>query len=152
MTNEEKAKEVVRKIKDTQFGEALFTFSYPMGDRCIDYMREYCLEMAEWKDRQFDEKIAHFFHLVQDGISFERAYKQVTGKDWQSETPEAPEKEAAKPAWVKFIEKFEEGSDEWRIAHKLLQKYNQKGYDIHRNIPGELLEELKNVYNIQVKI
>lgn len=142
MTNEEKAKEIAKQ-NAREYLPQNPGFS-------IDECEKSALEMAQWKDQQFDTKIAHFFHLVQD--SFERAYKQVTGKDWQSETPEALEKEAAKPAWVKLIEKFEEGSDEWRIAHKLLKKYSQKGYDICNNVPGELLEELKNVYNIQAKI
>lgn len=72
MTNEEKARDIAL------CGKPYFSNDYEHG------MFDGAEEMAEWKDEQFDSMIIHFFHLIQDGIPFGRAYKQVTGRDWQN--------------------------------------------------------------------
>lgn len=110
MTNEEKALELV-------------------GGNWRVFNKEYqaAINMGEWKDRMFDSAIIHFYHLIQDGISFERAYKQVTGREWNAQQTE-------EKAWCKWIDEFEEGSDDWRDAHRILQKYHRQGYDIDTTV------------------
>ena len=77
MTVKEKVREIAAKYFPV--GSPHYTSEVAARVDCQNAINE----MAEWKDKQFDSMIINFFHLIQDGIPFERAYKQVTGKNWQ---------------------------------------------------------------------
>lgn len=80
MTDREKA----REIAEETLGELATSFLGWINE-CSEMFCEISAEkMAEWKDRMFDSAIIHFYHLIQDGISFEKAYKQVMGREWNA--------------------------------------------------------------------
>ena len=58
---------------------------YENDEDPLNALRDGFLCGCEWKDKQFDLMIHHFWCLIKDGIPFERAYKQVTGKNWRNE-------------------------------------------------------------------
>ena len=70
MTNEEKAREIANE------------YCY-WDDRDESGAVKVAIEMAEWKDSEFDAKLNYFYNLIHDGIPFEKAYFCVTGKNWQ---------------------------------------------------------------------
>ena len=81
MTNKEKAQEMAEEYRVAARRNDCFDENEL--DCLYEDMYKYVLNMAEWKDGQFDSMINHFYHLIQNGISYEKAYKEVTGKDWQ---------------------------------------------------------------------
>ena len=82
MTNKEKAQEIAEEYRASV---ATHTDCFDENDLDCLYedMYENVLNMAEWKDVQFDSMINHFYYLIGNGISYGEAYKEVTGKDWQ---------------------------------------------------------------------
>lgn len=67
--------------------------------------------------------------------------RDIVGR-WVEPVDESTTPKIETKAWVKWIEEFEEGSDDWRDAHRILREYYERGYDINASI-----DEPRNAFN-----